>query len=61
MVLPNTYHGMCDIIGKKRNRHTQMERQRDRDGEIKRVITPIHGSRNLREVVVPVPGMSISV
>ena len=54
MVLPNTYHGMCDIIGKKRNRHTQMERQRDRDGERKRdirgkVMIKIKVGRNMIE------------
>ena len=54
MVFPNTYHGMCDIIEKKRNRHTQMERQRDRDGERKRdirgkVMIKIKVGRNMIE------------
>ena len=52
-------HGMLDIIEKKRNTHTQMERQRDRDGERKRdirgkVMIKITVGRNMVEKGVSV-------
>lgn len=50
---------MLDIIEKKRNTHTQMERQRDRDGERKRdirgkVMIKITVGRNMVEKGVSV-------